>query len=119
MLVLAERQGIEIDYCPRCRGVWLARGELDKLIDRDEPVLAAGGGRKRDWDDDDDRQRSPGPKRKKKGFRAASRGACVTLSGARVAGRATRPGRGRSVAELEHLRQEATVGPWPWPARPG
>ena len=31
-LVMTERQGIEIDYCPQCRGVWLDRGELDKLI---------------------------------------------------------------------------------------
>jgi Uncharacterized protein conserved in bacteria len=33
-LVMSERQGIEIDYCPQCRGIWLDRGELDKLIDR-------------------------------------------------------------------------------------
>jgi len=33
-LVMAERQGIEIDYCPECRGVWLDRGELDKIIER-------------------------------------------------------------------------------------
>jgi Zn-finger nucleic acid-binding protein len=33
-LTMAERQGIEIDYCPTCRGVWLDRGELDKIIDR-------------------------------------------------------------------------------------
>jgi uncharacterized protein len=33
-LVMSERQGVEIDYCPQCRGVWLDRGELDKLIDR-------------------------------------------------------------------------------------
>jgi Zn-finger nucleic acid-binding protein len=33
-LAMTERQGIEIDYCPKCRGVWLDRGELDKLIDR-------------------------------------------------------------------------------------
>ena len=33
-LVMADRQGIEIDYCPQCRGVWLDRGELDKIIDR-------------------------------------------------------------------------------------
>jgi Zn-finger nucleic acid-binding protein len=33
-LVMADRQGIEIDYCPECRGVWLDRGELDKLIER-------------------------------------------------------------------------------------
>jgi Zn-finger nucleic acid-binding protein len=31
---LAERQGVEIDYCPQCRGVWLDRGELDKIIER-------------------------------------------------------------------------------------
>jgi Zn-finger nucleic acid-binding protein len=33
-LVMSERSGIEIDYCPTCRGVWLDRGELDKIIDR-------------------------------------------------------------------------------------
>lgn len=33
-LKMADRQGIEIDYCPQCRGVWLDRGELDKLIER-------------------------------------------------------------------------------------
>jgi Zn-finger nucleic acid-binding protein len=33
-LVMSERQGIEIDYCPQCRGVWLDRGELDKLVER-------------------------------------------------------------------------------------
>lgn len=33
-LVMADRSGVEIDYCPKCRGVWLDRGELDKIIDR-------------------------------------------------------------------------------------
>ncbi len=33
-LRLTERQGVEIDYCPRCRGVWLDRGELDKILER-------------------------------------------------------------------------------------
>ena len=33
-LLMTERQGIEIDYCPQCRGVWLDRGELDRLIER-------------------------------------------------------------------------------------
>ena len=33
-LTMSERQGIEIDYCPKCRGVWLDRGELDKLVER-------------------------------------------------------------------------------------
>ncbi len=33
-LKIAERQGVEIDYCPECRGIWLDRGELDKIIER-------------------------------------------------------------------------------------
>ncbi|ARR02564.1 putative transcriptional regulator (zinc finger domain protein) [Campylobacter vicugnae] len=33
-LVMSERSGVEIDYCPSCRGVWLDRGELDKIIER-------------------------------------------------------------------------------------
>ena len=36
-LAMSDRQGIEIDYCPQCRGVWLDRGELDKLIERSAP----------------------------------------------------------------------------------
>ncbi|MSM38501.1 MAG: hypothetical protein GJT30_02605 [Geobacter sp.] len=35
-LLMSERQGVEIDYCPRCRGVWLDRGELDKIIERSD-----------------------------------------------------------------------------------
>lgn len=34
VLVMSERSGVEIDYCPQCRGVWLDRGELDKILDR-------------------------------------------------------------------------------------
>ncbi|QOV89058.1 TFIIB-type zinc ribbon-containing protein [Humisphaera borealis] len=44
-LVMSERQGVEIDYCPQCRGVWLDRGELDKIIERSSMS-----------DDDDDRE---------------------------------------------------------------
>jgi Zn-finger nucleic acid-binding protein len=40
-LVMTERQGIEIDYCPSCRGVWLDRGELDKLVERAAPAAVA------------------------------------------------------------------------------
>lgn len=40
-LLMSERQGIEIDYCPACRGVWLDRGELDKIIERTVPPEAA------------------------------------------------------------------------------
>ena len=41
-LHITERQGIEIDYCPKCRGVWLDRGELDKIIDRAAAPAGAG-----------------------------------------------------------------------------
>jgi Zn-finger nucleic acid-binding protein len=53
-LVISDRQGVEIDYCPRCRGVWLDRGELDKIIDRaDRDQLPAPPRR----NDDDDHRR--------------------------------------------------------------
>lgn len=71
-LVMTERQGTEIDYCPKCRGVWLDRGELDKIIERSlgaEP-LRAGGDRHRDHDRYDERHRDKGygdrPYRKKR-----------------------------------------------------
>jgi Zn-finger nucleic acid-binding protein len=41
-LQIADRQGVEIDYCPQCRGVWLDRGELDKIIERSTAVPVAG-----------------------------------------------------------------------------
>jgi uncharacterized protein len=58
-----ERAGIEIDYCPQCRGVWLDRGELDKVIERSASQQGYGSGAgygpgdrsysRRDDDDDD------------------------------------------------------------------
>lgn len=62
-LVISDRQGVEIDYCPTCRGVWLDRGELDKLIARDAehaprrdsaPQEYREQPRERRHDDDDD-----------------------------------------------------------------
>lgn len=50
-----DRQGIEIDYCPQCRGVWLDRGELDKIVERSNSYY--GGERDRDHDRDDYRER--------------------------------------------------------------
>ncbi len=44
-LVMSERQNIEIDYCPTCRGVWLDRGELDKIIERSAPAEPAPAAR--------------------------------------------------------------------------
>ena len=78
-LVMAERQGIEIDYCPQCRGVWLDRGELDKIIERSAPTSATsesqwsqqqdrGATERReygDYDADDDLYRR---RKKKRGF---------------------------------------------------
>ncbi len=96
-LVMADRGGVEIDYCPKCRGVWLDRGELDKIIERSlgaapapvaqpaaqpaprgaaplyqpEPPRPAPHGyaepRRRDDDDDDDYRRGY-KKRRKESF---------------------------------------------------
>ena len=73
-LVMSERSGIEIDYCPQCRGVWLDRGELDKIIERNTTSdFAAPSKTDLDRDyrderrsrDDDDYYRH---KKKKRGF---------------------------------------------------
>ncbi len=79
-LVMTDRSGVEIDYCPKCRGVWLDRGELDKIIERAAPspsptaqpqpqpgaapftMAQSHGQRRHDDDDDDDRY-----KKKRKG----------------------------------------------------
>jgi Zn-finger nucleic acid-binding protein len=53
-LVMADRQGIEIDYCAKCRGVWLDRGELDKIIERSTEDVRPAGRR-----DDSDEHRRP------------------------------------------------------------
>jgi Zn-finger nucleic acid-binding protein len=70
-LKIADRQGVEIDYCPQCRGVWLDRGELDKIIERSAVSAAPAGlnpGRRRDDDDDDDRYEKPRYEKKKRSF---------------------------------------------------
>lgn len=41
-LLMSERKGVEIDYCPECRGVWLDRGELDKIVERSTAEVPAG-----------------------------------------------------------------------------
>ncbi|PJF26173.1 MAG: hypothetical protein CUN53_09050 [Phototrophicales bacterium] len=67
-LVISERSGVEIDYCPKCRGVWLDRGELDKIIERASAQLSGtpmnampmnAPVRRRDDDDSDDDYRIP------------------------------------------------------------
>jgi hypothetical protein len=86
-LSISSREGVEIDFCPQCRGVWLDRGELDKVIERAAtamaPAATTGGGREPERNDerryeeppryddrrDDDRRyddrRSPKKKRKR------------------------------------------------------
>jgi len=59
-LVMTERQGVEIDYCPKCRGVWLDKGELDKIIEKSSAAEAGQNlkqydeKRNRQYNDDDD-----------------------------------------------------------------
>lgn len=60
LLQMTAREGVEIDYCPKCRGVWLDRGELDKIIERSDNEYASNRGSeprdtRREYDDDDDR----------------------------------------------------------------
>ncbi len=72
-LNLSERHGVEIDYCPKCRGVWLDRGELDKIIERSAGEFEDRGYREekgfrsrepeRSYDDDEPRRRHPGKRR--------------------------------------------------------
>jgi Zn-finger nucleic acid-binding protein len=71
-LVMTDRQGVEIDHCPQCRGVWLDRGELDKIIERSArfeasaPPRPAPDDRAYRGDDDDDYRH--GQYRKRKSF---------------------------------------------------
>lgn len=67
-LTMSERQGVEIDYCPKCRGVWLDRGELDKLIEK-----SGSARRDRDDDDDDDDRRRQAPRRHEDEYHHAPR----------------------------------------------
>jgi Zn-finger nucleic acid-binding protein len=79
---MTERQGVEIDYCPQCRGIWLDRGELEKIIDRStgaNPSNGQGPGfsppgyndhhyNKHDDHDDHNREGQIYGQRRKKGF---------------------------------------------------
>ncbi|MEI7981292.1 MAG: zf-TFIIB domain-containing protein [Bacteroidota bacterium] len=84
-LLMTDRQGVEIDYCPQCRGIWLDRGELEKIIERSvgiNPSIEQGTGypptgynekpwlKHHDHDDHDDHQGSYDQygRRRKKGF---------------------------------------------------
>ncbi|MCX8517369.1 MAG: zf-TFIIB domain-containing protein [Rhodoferax sp.] len=44
ILVMSQRQGVEIDYCPDCRGVWLDRGELDKILEKESSLTMQAQG---------------------------------------------------------------------------
>jgi Zn-finger nucleic acid-binding protein len=78
VLQMTERRGVEIDYCPQCRGVWLGRGELDKIIEADlassspprsAPAAPAAEARRGDYRDDyrdDHRERDRHDRKPKK-----------------------------------------------------
>lgn len=57
-LIMTERQGVEIDYCPKCRGVWLDKGELDKILEKSQQNIQSQYPDSRNFsnrhDDDDD-----------------------------------------------------------------
>ena len=67
-LVIADRNGIEIDYCPKCRGVWLDRGELDKIIDRSSAYMAPSQDERRYEDDRNHDKNRPHNKKKRGSF---------------------------------------------------
>lgn len=88
-LVMADKSGVEIDYCPKCRGVWLDRGELDKIIERAtgpapaatplreaaappppvyQPPPQQGRPHRHDDDDDDDAYRQGHRKKRRESF---------------------------------------------------
>ncbi|HEX2869365.1 MAG TPA: zf-TFIIB domain-containing protein [Ignavibacteriales bacterium] len=74
-LLISDKQGIEIDYCPKCRGIWLDRGELDKIIERSAAAQEGYGGRENEsrpdfqrHDEDYKYEREKGYKNKKKSF---------------------------------------------------
>ena len=72
-LLLSEKQGIEIDYCPKCRGIWLDRGELDKIVEKsanlEDNFRLKERNTNTNYRDDDDKYRSQGyNKNRKKSF---------------------------------------------------
>ena len=72
-LAISSREGVEIDFCSQCRGVWLDRGELDKIIDRVAAVEPASSrepdwSRQRERSDDDRYDERRDPRRRRRGF---------------------------------------------------
>jgi uncharacterized protein len=69
-LVMSERHGVEIDYCPECRGVWLDRGELDKILERSSGEVSRRPEYRGDDDDVEYRRevRDSGPRKRRGGF---------------------------------------------------
>jgi Zn-finger nucleic acid-binding protein len=71
-LLMAEKQGIEIDYCPQCRGIWLDRGELEKIIEKSAQVEVRDDrdyrGEKRHYDHDDHHDSHDYKYKRKRGF---------------------------------------------------
>ena len=68
-LLMAEKQGVEIDYCPQCRGIWLEKGKLDKIIEKMNTSSSHGNGGyvsdSHHYDKHDDHNYPDGHRRKK------------------------------------------------------
>lgn len=78
-LVMTDRSGVEIDYCPQCRGVWLDRGELDKIIERSSVAAPPPPPQARQSYDDDYRGDDRGYRDDDRGYRKKKKGPASLL----------------------------------------
>ncbi len=67
-LLMTNRSGVEIDYCPECRGVWLDRGELDKIIEKEESYNKEDVRLKDYYDNEDNKEKNKQPRKKRESF---------------------------------------------------
>lgn len=67
-LLMTNRSGVEIDYCPECRGVWLDRGELDKIIEKEESYNKEDVRMQDYYDNEDNKEKNKKPRKKRESF---------------------------------------------------
>ncbi len=64
-LLMSEKKGVEIDYCPECRGIWLDRGELEKLVEKEEKTYREV---KKEYEEEEHYEHKKYPKKRKESF---------------------------------------------------
>ncbi len=64
-LLMSEKKGVEIDYCPECRGIWLDRGELEKLVEKEEKTYRDV---KKEYEEEEHYEHKKYPKKRKESF---------------------------------------------------